>query len=79
MKQGIFAMNKTTIIAIVAAAYATAIAASFSLGFMLGPRQVPTGDGHPGTVTSRTPASQDVHSDLGGSATAMPPRAAHSG
>lgn len=38
-------MNKTTLIAAVATAYAAAAAASFSLGFMLGPKQALAGDG----------------------------------
>lgn len=38
-------MNKNTIITAVAYAYATAAAASFMLGFMLGPRNAMAGEG----------------------------------
>jgi len=58
-------MNKTSLIAAVAAAYATAIAVSFSIGFMLGPKQALAGDGEPGVVTSRAPASQGALTSLG--------------
>ena len=51
-------MNKTTLIAVIATAYATAIAASFSLGFMLGPKQSFAGDGESGAITASAPALQ---------------------
>ena len=62
-------MNKTSLIAAVAA-YAAAIAVSFSIGFMLGPKQVPTGYGEPGVIASSGPASQGalVNSRLGNTA-----------
>jgi hypothetical protein len=58
-------MNKTTIIAVVATAYATAIAVSFSLGFVLGPRQAPIDDGYPGAVASSAPAPQSALTNSG--------------